>query len=310
MQYAPSILDDYCNAVLKNVDKSKIKPLKIVADPGNGTSTLVAPNLLRALGANVIVINEKLDGTFPNRQSEPSEQNLQKLIASVKKEKADFGVAWDGDADRVTFVDDKGRWIVGDKCVALAVNWALLLEKNPKNKLVATTCATSKVVDDVASKFGAKTIYTDVGAPYLAEKMYAQKKDMICGGEEVGGIVWPDFSLAKDGVYATCKLMEMVSQKPLSMWHDELPKYYNAKTKVDANAEQKQKVIEHIMSKVKNNGKLLTLIGGFRLDLKDCWVLVRASGTEDKIRIFAEAKTSSEAQSLMNQYKDMVANYL
>lgn len=305
MDSCPTIIQKYQTAVLQSTDKSKIKPLKIVADPGNGTATLVAPKILADLGANVILINEKLDGTFPNRPSEPAEKNLSKLIEKVKAQKADFGVAWDGDADRVTFVDEKGRWIVGDKCVALCAKWALMHTKNPQEKLVATTSATSKVVEDVAKEFGAKTLYTDVGAPYLAEQMHAHMDKMVAGGEEVGGIVFPKFSLAKDGVYATAKLMEMVSQKPLSKWLDELPIYFNAKTKIEANSKQKEKAIKAILSKVKSDN-LISLIGGFRLNLQDSWVLVRASGTEDQIRIFAEAKTQSQAQSLMNEYKDMV----
>ncbi|MFA5108138.1 MAG: hypothetical protein WC492_01230 [Candidatus Micrarchaeia archaeon] len=312
IQKINTVLDDYSKDVLANIDKKKIKKLKIVADPGNGTSTLIAPALLRSLGAQVIVINEPLDGTFPNRLSEPAEANLQQLIKKVKETKSDFGVAWDGDADRTTFVDEKGRWIVGDKCVAISAKWALMNEKNAKEKMVATTSATSKVVEDIASAFGAKTLYTDVGAPYLAEQMCKLISKMVSGGEEVGGIVYPKFSLAKDGIFASCKLMEIVSQKPLSQWLDELPSYYNSKTKISANAKQKQTALNSIIQKAKSNanGSLIPLIGGFRLNFKDSWVLVRASGTEDYIRIFAEGKSEKQAQELMNEYKKLVEQNL
>jgi phosphomannomutase len=177
---------------------------------------------------------------------------------------------------------------------------------------VATTSATSKVVEDVAKEFGAKIIYTDVGAPYLAEKMHAHLSKMAAGGEEVGGIVFPKFSLAKDGVFAACKLMEMCSQKPLSRWVEELPSYCNAKTKLEANAKQKQNAINSLVKiiKSKKEGSLIELIGGFRLNFKNSWVLVRASGTEDYIRVFAESGSEKEAQDLMNEYKKLVGQNL
>jgi phosphomannomutase / phosphoglucomutase len=306
-----NVLLEYKKAVLSFTNGSKInKKLKIVADPGNGTATLIAPELFRELGAEVIIINEKLDGTFPNRSSEPSEANLEKLIETVKKENADFGIAWDGDADRVTFVDEKGRWIVGDKCVALCVQWALMHHKNPQESLILTTSATSKVVEDVATEFGAKTIYTDVGAPYLAEKFFELGKKAVSGGEEVGGIVFADFSIAKDGVLAGCKLMEMVCQQKLSEWVDDLPIYYNSKTKVEVSTENKDALIQKVKEKLNENHQLLNLKGGFRLNAKDHWVLVRASGTENYIRIFAEALDQQKAEKLMNQYKDLVVKAL
>ena len=320
---AVDALGEYQKAVLAFVDRkmiSKKKRWKIVADVGNGTSTLVAPALLRALGAEVVVLNEKLDGSFPGRMSEPTEANVKELIEAVPREGADFGVAWDGDADRVVFVDEKGRWLVGDKCVALSAGWALEntrmkkgrnSEKNPdSDPVVVTTVATSKVVEDVAEKYGATTEYTDVGAPYLAERMHALAGRVAGGGEEVGGIVWPRFSLAKDGVLAACKLMEMVAAKPLSKWHDELPKYYNAKTKIACksgeNAEIAARLVAQIKAEKTNRQKLREVEGGFRLDMGDSWVLARASGTEDYVRVFAESKSEEKAFSLMNEYKDRV----
>ncbi|MFH1306190.1 MAG: phosphoglucosamine mutase [Candidatus Micrarchaeota archaeon] len=311
----PNILQEYENSVISNIDKKLLlrKPkLKIIADPGNGTTTLIAPKLLRSLGADVILINEKLDGSFPGRPSEPNEQNLQDLIEKVKEEKADFGVGWDGDGDRVTFVDEKGNWINGDKAVAISAQYALMHEKNAKQKCVVTTSATSKCVEDVALSYGAKIIYTDVGAPYLAEKMHKLRKEAVCGGEEVGGVIWPSFSLAKDGIFAACKLMEMACQKPLSKWADSLPQYFNSKTKVKTEGKKKLQAIQKLKKQIKGKkeGKLMHLTNGFRLNLKDCWVLVRASGTEEYIRIFAESRCREEANALMNKYKRLVQKCL
>ncbi len=323
---APDAIGEYKKAVLAFVDRKAIakkKRWKIVADVGNGTSTLVAPALFRALGADVVVLNEKLDGSFPGRPSEPTEGNVKALIEAVPREGADFGVAYDGDADRVVFVDGRGRWLVGDKCVALAARWALqTMEKGGKaprgrkpetrsdEKFVVTTVATSRVVEDVAAKHGAKIEYTDVGAPYLAERMRALGRKVVSGGEEVGGIVWPRFSLAKDGVLAACKLMEMVAIKPLAEWHDELPRYYNSKTKIACKKGENARLIARLLADVKTEktgkNRLREVQGGFRLDMGDSWVLARASGTEDYIRVFAESPDEGKAASLMNEYKARV----
>ncbi|MDE1798618.1 MAG: hypothetical protein KGH63_04400, partial [Candidatus Micrarchaeota archaeon] len=192
---APPVIEDYQKAVLAFADRaaiSKKKKWRIVFDPGNGTSTLVAPAIFKALGAEVVMLNEQLDGKFPGRMSEPTESNVKGLIDTVPLVGADFGVACDGDADRVVFVDDKGRWLVGDKCVALSAGWALreAVQSAKPPYYVLTTVATSRVVEDVASKFKAKTEYTNVGAPYLAEKFAELGSRAIAGGEEVGGIVW------------------------------------------------------------------------------------------------------------------------
>ncbi|MFN3910226.1 MAG: hypothetical protein ACK4J0_03285, partial [Candidatus Anstonellaceae archaeon] len=177
--YSNKILEEYKNSVLKFVKQFEISKLKVVVDVGNGTSTLILPSILKELGMEVIILNEKLDGTFPSRPSEPNEENLKKLIETVKKTKADFGVGLDGDADRITFVDEKGCWIIGDKCLGICA-WWLLEQKRKKisieNKSILTTYATSKVVEEIASLFNVSTIYTDIGAPYLSEKIFQLKE--------------------------------------------------------------------------------------------------------------------------------------
>ncbi len=322
IRQAPDPVGDYSKAVLSFVDRRAIgakKKWRIVFDPGNGTSTLVAPAILKSLGAEVVMLNEQLDGRFPGRPSEPTEANVKSLIDTVSLVGADFGVACDGDADRVVFVDDAGRWLVGDKCVALCAGWMLreAVQSSKPPYYILTTVATSRVVEDVAKKYGATTVYTSVGAPYLAEKFVELGSSAIGGGEEVGGIVFPRFSLAKDGVLAACKLMEMVAQKPLSKWHDELPKYFNAKTKIICTPAQKKKMMEKLrglgQKEKKSAGdtsRLILLPEGFRLDFEDSWVIARASGTENYVRVFAEGKTEKQAKELMEEYEMKVKGIL
>ncbi|MFA5105503.1 MAG: phosphoglucosamine mutase [Candidatus Micrarchaeia archaeon] len=296
--------------VLSNVDRKAFskKRLKIVLDCANGTAALVAPFIFSELGCAVITLNSHIDGHFPGRLSEPTEANLSDLKAAVVSTGADLGVAFDGDSDRVVFIDELGRWIVGDKGLAISLRIAIdgmkASKSSPKSKKVFTTVATSRVFEDVAKTAGLECVYTRVGAPYLSEDMSAQ--GAFFGGEEVGGIVWPEVSLAKDGFLAAAKIAQAVCSKPLSKYLDELPKYYNSKTKVAASPAQKKKAVE-FMKGLAPKGAKKTAIDGVRLDFPDSsWVIVRASGTENYLRIFAEAQSGQAAKKLMSEYEAMI----
>ncbi|MBM3229860.1 hypothetical protein FJZ26_05490, partial [Candidatus Parvarchaeota archaeon] len=170
--------------------------------------------------------------------------------------------------------------------------------------IVVTTVATSRVVQDIAEKYGCKMLYTKVGAPYISEAMHEKKA--VFGGEEVGGIVWPDISLAKDGFLAAARLAQAVCSTPLSVLVGKLPAYYNYKTKLEASQTQKAKALA-FMSKLKAPGATLTSIDGVRIDFADkSWVIVRASGTENYLRIFAEGRTQKQADSIATQYVEKI----
>ncbi|MEM2138287.1 MAG: phosphoglucosamine mutase [Candidatus Anstonellaceae archaeon] len=298
----------HANAVLANVDCAKIRKrrLRVALDFGNGTSAL-SRVIFESLGCEIIVLNEKIDGNFPGRLSEPSEQNVQQLKKTVRKESCDFGVAWDGDSDRVVFVDEKGEWIVGDKGFAISAKRACEEKIGQREKFVVTTVATSRAVEDACFSLGAKTIYTKVGAPYLSEKMVELGARAISGGEEVGGIIWPSFSLAKDGIFAAAKICEMVCERKMSELVSELPAYCNSKAKPEVKGDaEKKKALEVAKKHAEASGGKLLLLDGVRVDFEDGWVIVRASGTENAMRIFAEAKTQKRAELLMKEYKEIV----
>jgi len=307
MDYADATAE-HARAVVSAVDAAKIKrkKLRIALDFGNGTSAL-SRQVFESLGCEIIALNEKIDGTFPGRLSEPSEENVQLLLKTVRSESADFGVAWDGDSDRVIFVDEKGNWIVGDRGFAISAKQACKEAGGQREKFVVTTVATSRCVEDACAKHGAKTIYTKVGAPYLSEKMAELGARAVAGGEEVGGIIWPRFSLAKDGIFAAAKMCEMACERELSELVSELPPYYNAKSKPAVEGEgRKAAALEAAKKHAQTLGGKLTLLDGVRVDFEDAWVIVRASGTENAMRIFAEAKTRKRAEELIKEFKEIV----
>lgn len=303
----------YKNAVSEHMDAMKklLHPEKIakrkpfiVLDLGNGTTATIAPQFFKELGCKILTINSHMDGHFPGRPSEPRKENIQELIKMVKETKADCGIAWDGDGDRVVFVDEKGNFVVGDKVYALSV----LLKLKEKKGDVLTTVATSKAVEDVASKFGCKTIYTKVGAPYMSEEM-AKGKAVICG-EEVGGVCWPELSLAKDGIFAAAKIVEVLSEKTLSAWLQEIPVYYNVKTRVECGEKEKKAILEGVRKLAKQKGYKTIDIDGIRLTFDDSWVIIRASGTEPYIRIFGEAKSNEKAEALVKEYEKLAKSLI
>lgn len=131
----------------------------------------------------------------------------------------------------------------------------------------------------------------------------------VSGGEEVGGIIWPEFSLAKDGIFAAAKMAQMVCDSPLSGLVGTLPEYYNSKAKIEvASAGSKKLGLAAAQSHARSSGGRASLIDGVRVDFDDGWVIARASGTENAMRVFAEGKSKKRAEQLMKEYKDVVEN--
>jgi phosphomannomutase/phosphoglucomutase len=161
-------------------------------------------------------------------------------------------------------------------------------------------------VEEACAGLGARTIYTAVGAPYLSEKMAQLGRKAVSGGEEVGGIIWPDFSIAKDGIYAAVKMAQMACERSLSEMAAELPLYFNSKCKIEAEGEKKKAALEAARKHAEKSGGKIMLIDGVRVDFEEGWVIVRASGTENAVRVFAEGKTQSQAESLMKEYVEIV----
>ncbi len=292
-------IKEYLDEVKKTVDAEKIgkrKP-KIILDCGNGTASIVAPVLFRELGCEIAMMNQEIDGRFPGRPSEPTQENIRELLKKVPAERADMGIAWDGDADRVVLVDEKGGYVIGDRVFALCA----LLKLREKKGDIVTTVATSRAIEDVAKKYNVKVRYTKIGAPYLSEEM--AKGNAAIGGEEVGGIIIPEISLAKDGFSSVAKIAEALSEKKLSEWLKEIPPYANVKEKIPADEKRKKEIVEE-MRKYSKENKLDSIdIDGVRINVDGGWVIVRASGTEDYVRIFAEAKTEEKAKQILEKYK-------
>ncbi|HEX73533.1 MAG TPA: phosphoglucosamine mutase [Dehalococcoidia bacterium] len=254
--------------------------LKVIVDCGCGAACMITPYLLARLGCEVVGLNCYPSGFFP-RNSEPTEANLIDLIMATRELGADLGIAHDGDGDRMMVVDDRGRFVPGEKLLAI-------FAREGGAKEIVTTIDASMAVDEM----GFKIIRTKVGDTYVSEEL---KKGGDFGGEPSGSWVFPIISLCPDGIYAAAQVVAIASQHKISQLVDSLPYYPILRGSVNSKGVSMSRLEQQLMAM-----KPLTVsnIDGNKLNFEDGWLLIRASGTEPKIRITAEAKSEARLHYL------------
>lgn len=304
-----TIIDEYIKETLKRVDVEAIRSrrLKVVVDCGSGAGSYTAPYLLKALGCEVTTLNCQADGFFPGRDPEPIEPNLQDLIATVKDLGADIGLAHDGDADRTICIDEKGSFVLGDKTFAL-VEKQMLKENN--GGIIVTTVATSQAIYDVAEEFGGEVIATAVGDLLVARKL--KDTDGLFGGEENGGLIFPDFVYGRDAAMTVAKLLEILAKedRPFSELVAELPVYYQEKLKIECPDDEKEEVMSKIAEEIKTTTDFeLDTTDGVKILKDDGWVIIRPSGTEPIFRCFAESDSMDKAVEMANWGIGLIKKY-
>jgi len=296
----PGIIDEYIDAIKHHVDAAKIakEHYHVVVDAANSVGNLAAPRLLRELGCKVTTINANIDGTFPGRLPEPRLENLKELALTVKAVKADFGVAYDGDADRSVFVDENGKIYWGDKTFALVEKY--FLKNNPGEKIV-TPVSSSTLIKEIADAYGGELIWTKVGSITVSQTMKKIKAKL--GGEENGGIFYGPHQSVRDGPIATALILDIMAKtrKKLSKLLSELPKYFIEKGKVECPEKLKEKTLQKLVAQVK--GLNINTVDGVKIWFNDgSAILMRPSGTEPIYRLYAEAKTEEKALQLVKEY--------
>ena len=300
-------IDLYIKGILSKVDVDLIKKQKfhVVLDCGNGAGSLVAPILLKKLGCKVTELYCEPDGTFPGRNSEPIPENLENLINTVKNVDASFGIAQDGDADRAIFVDENGNYIWGDKSLSLVGDY---ITKEKRGGIAVTPVTTSTCFEDVIKRNGGKVVYTRVGSPIVARVM--MEKNAVFGGEENGGLIFPELQYCRDSAMALAKLLEILSKENryLSELISEIPKYEVYKTKMKCDHNKKDIVMRTIANQLRGDKDVVKIdeTDGIKIYTKNGWVLMRPSGTEPIFRIYVEAKNKNQVEELVSTYKKLV----
>lgn len=285
----------YRNHIVQYVKKLfPAKPMKIVVDGGGGSASLITPETLERLGHKVVRFNCKYDGLFRERNPEPTDANLEKLKKLVVKEGADFGAAHDGDGDRTAFVDENGKFIQGDVSATIIADH--VLRQIGKEMIIAVTIAFSNIIKHAANTLGAEVIYTPVGEPYLAQAKLLC--DAQVGLEEHGSVLleWSREGPMLAGIMAGILAKE---GKTLSELVASYPKYYQIKdAKTLPEGTDTEAILERLKHEIPQDYERLTDMDGVRVDYADGWFLVRASGTEPKVRVFSEGKTEDRARRL------------
>ena len=301
------LLEEYIQNVINRVDADAIRKtkLKVIVDCGSGAACFTTPYLLRKLGCEVLTMNCQPDGFFPGRDPEPTEPNLKELIEVVKATGADIGIAHDGDADRTICIDEKGNFVFGDKSFALVEKYML---KENNGGLIVTTVATSSAIYDIANEYNGEVIATKVGDLIVAREL--KDKDGLFGGEENGGLIFPDFVYGRDAALSTAKIIEIIAKtgKPLSKLIEELPVYYSEKMKIECPDELKQEVMQKIAEETREFEVDTT--DGVKIFKEEGWVIIRPSGTEPIFRCFAEAKTKEDAKKIVEWGISLISKYL
>jgi phosphomannomutase / phosphoglucomutase len=295
----------YVNNVISLVDSESIRKagLTVCLDCANGAAFQTTPLLLKKLGVRAITLNSDAQGEFPGHESEPVEENLGDLISMVKFTKSDLGIAHDGDADRCVFISSSGKYTSGDKCLALLARYIL----SKKKGIIVTPVSSSAIVEEVVNAAGGTVEYTAVGSPIVARKM--MENGGIFGGEENGGMIFPDQQYCRDGAMAIAMMLEcIVKVGPLNEQVTGLPIYYTEKRKVDCPNDMKKKVSEYIEQT--NKDAKLDKTDGLKFTYNNGWVLVRPSGTEPIYRIYTESKDEAVAKERADKFQMMVLDYL
>lgn len=292
-------VETYINGIksLVNVDLVKSKKLTLVMDLGNGAQAVTAPRLMEELGCKVITVNSEVDGTFPGRGSEPTPDNLQVLSDAIIQNSADLGVAYDGDGDRSIFCDENGNVYGGDKSAAVLVDHVLSREGNAR---IVTPINSSMLIDIIASKYSSHVQRTKVGSVEVSREML--KSNALLGFEENGGFMYGKHIAVRDGAMTCALMLELIASKArkLSQIIDELPKLHQYKTKFMCTKEQASKVVEQLISDAK--GKVETL-DGVKIWVNDSsWVMVRQSGTEPVMRLYAESDDVKLLKEIVEEY--------
>jgi phosphomannomutase/phosphoglucomutase len=286
----------------------KQRPIRVVMDCGNGAAGLIAPDIFKKLGADLIPIYCDPDGRFPNHHPDPTvAENLTDLIAEVIKHKADLGIAFDGDGDRLGAVDEHGEIIWGDKLTLLFAT--RILEKNPGAVIVSEVKASQVLYDEVA-RLGGTCIMWKAGHSLIKSKM--KETGALLAGEMSGHIFFADRYFGyDDATYAACRLMEIVGcgTEPLSSYFIGVPQTFSTpELRADCADDKKFDVVEKCRVLLQQEFQTID-VDGVRFLFQGGWGLVRASNTQPALVLRFEADEISLLTKMEQKVRQMIAGF-
>jgi phosphomannomutase len=304
----PLLLDDYVSHVLRFIDPAIIKPFNVVLDAGSGMGGLVAPRLFEKLPCRTTRLCFEIDGTFPNHEANPLiEENRKDIVERVVAERADVGIAWDGDADRCFFIDRDGEFIPGDFVTALLAE--AFLRKDPGATVIYDLRASFAVKDTVA-RYGGRALMNRVGHAFFKKRM--REENAVFGGEVTGHYYFRDNFYADNGFIPAVLILGLMSAKGQALHQLLEPlraRYFisgEINTKVPSMARVEEKLAGLAAMGAAEPGAQLYRLDGISVEAPDWHFNVRASNTEPLLRLNLEATT----RELMERKRDELLRYI
>ncbi len=311
-----NLIDDYKRFFAQNFPSDLGKGLKVVLDAGNGIAGIVAPDIFRGIGCEVVELYCDVDPSFPNHHPDPTvEKNMQDLIKKVKEAGADLGIAFDGDGDRIGVVDDKGEIIWGDMLLTI---FALSILKERKDGIFIGEVKCSQVFYSEVAKAGGKAVMYKTGHSLIKKKM--KELNAVFAGEMSGHMFFADRYFGyDDAIYAGVRLVEILKKesKALSDIFSSLPKTVSSpEIKVDCPDSKKFKVIDSIQNALLNKNieiegleKVIT-VDGVRMEFVNGWGLIRASNTQPVLVLRFEGYTKQDLEEIKEKTIALLNTFL
>jgi phosphomannomutase/phosphoglucomutase len=291
------IITPYNHFVRQTVKVGR-KGMKIVIDAGNGTGGAIAVPLFESMGFEVVPLFCEMDATFPNHHPDPTVvENMQDLIAAVKREKAEVGIAYDGDSDRIGVVDDLGNILWGDQIMILFSRW--VLRASPGAAIVGEVKCSYTLYDDITAH-GGRPVMWKAGHSLIKAKMKEEHAELA--GEMSGHIFFKNRYFGfDDAVYSSARLLEILTheKRTLSELLSDVPRTYaSPELRVDTVEEKKFEIVRRATETLRQAGHSLVDVDGVRVTFPDGWGLIRASNTQPILVLRFEAQTPERLEEI------------
>jgi len=297
------LLEEYAEHVRSFVDRDLLRPLRVVADTANGMGGLVVPLVMKGLPFDVEILFPDLDGTFPNHPADPIQpENLVALKEAVLSQKADIGLAFDGDADRVFLVDERAEGVSGSLTTALVA--VSMLDKHPGSTVLYNLIC-SHAVPEAIAEHGGKGVRTRVGHSYI--KAVMAETGAVFGGEHSGHYYFRDNYRADSGIITALLVLELMSreEKPLSELLEPYRRYADS-GEINTEVGDPPAVTNAVAEHEESSGADVDRLDGLTVDHGDWWYNLRPSNTEPLLRLNVEARDPDECARHVDEVLGLV----